>query len=99
MVQASLGCEIEVPTLGGPSKLKVPAGTQGGKIFKLKGKGFPSLRGHGLGDEEIRITVETPTHLSEKQTELLKQFAELSGDKVSPAANSFVNKVKKIFEK
>ena len=97
MVQAALGCEIEAPTLTGPAKLKVPAGTQHGRLFKLKGKGFPSLRGAGLGDEEIRILVETPSHLSDKQTELLKQFAELSGEKVNPATRTFMNKVKKIF--
>ena len=97
MVQAALGCEIEVPTLSGKSKLKVPAGTQNGRTFRLKGKGFPSLRGAGIGDEEIRIAVETPANLSEKQTELLRQFAELSGDKVNPATSSFVHKVKKLF--
>ena len=99
MVQATLGCEIEVPTLAGSAKLKVPPGTQNGKVFRLKAKGFPSLRGAGLGDEELHIVVETPTHLSEKQTELLKQFAELSGEKVSPATHTFMNKVKNIFSK
>ena len=99
MVQASLGCEIEVPTLAGPTALKIPAGTQNGRSFKLRGKGFPSLRGHGLGDEEIRIVVETPTQLSEKQMDLLRQFAAASGEKVNPKTSSFVNKVKNIFEK
>ena len=99
MVQASLGCEIEVPTLAGPTALKIPAGTQNGRSFKLRGKGFPSLRGHGLGDEEIRISVETPTQLSEKQMDLLRQFAAASGEKVNPKTSSFVNKVKNIFEK
>ncbi len=97
MVQASLGCEIEVPILTGTTQLKIPAGTQNGKKFKLKGKGFPSLRGHGMGDEEIRIVVETPTHLSDKQIELLKQFAAASGEKVNPATSSFMNKVKQLF--
>lgn len=96
MVQAALGCEIQVPTLKGMSLLKIPAGTQTGKSFKLKGKGFPSLRGAGTGDEEVRITVETPSRLSEKQAELLRQFADLSGEKVSPMSTGFLSKMKKI---
>jgi molecular chaperone DnaJ len=97
-VQAALGCEIEVPTLKGTSSLKIPAGTQTGRVFKLKGKGIASLNGHGIGDEEVRILVETPTHLSEKQKELLRQFAELSGEKVNPAVHSFIQKVKDLFK-
>lgn len=84
-VQAALGDEIEVPTLTGTAKLKIPPGTQTGKVFKLKGKGFQSLTGHGLGDEEIRVAVETPSHLTDKQKELLRQFAALSGEKGSRA--------------
>jgi molecular chaperone DnaJ len=98
--QAALGCEIEVPTLGGPAPLKIPAGTQGGKVFRLKGKGLASLKYPGdRGDEEIRIAVETPTHLSDKQKELLRQFAEISGDKVNPISAGFFGKVKEIFSK
>lgn len=96
LTQAALGCEVRVPTLKGPHLLKIPAGTQTGKTFRLKGKGFPSLRGAGIGDEEVRITVETPTHLNEKQQELLRQFAELAGEKVNPISSSFVQKVKKL---
>ncbi len=98
-VQAALGCEVEVPTLSGATALKVPAGTQTGKIFRLKGKGIVSLNGQGIGDEEVRILVETPTHLSEKQKDMLKQFAELSGEKVNPISNSFVQKAKRLFSK
>lgn len=96
-VQAALGAEIEVPTLVGTAALKIPAGTQGGKIFRLKGKGMQSLRGNGIGDEEVRIIVETPSHLSEKQKELLKQFVALSGEKINPISQSFSEKVKKLF--
>ena len=99
MAQAALGCEIEVPTLAGPAGLKIPAGTQNGRSFKLKGKGFPSLRGHGLGDEEIRVIVETPTQLTEKQAALLRQFAESTGEKVNPLSTSFLDKVKKALPK
>ncbi len=98
-VQATLGCEMEVPTLVGTTTLKIPAGTQTGRIFKLKGKGLPSLRGGGLGDEEIRVIVETPTHLTEKQKELLKEFASVSGEKVNPISRTFVEKMKKVFSK
>ena len=96
-VQAVLGAEVEVPTLAGTTALKIPAGTQSGRIFKLKGKGIQSLRGGGIGDEEVRIVVETPTHLSEKQKELLNQFAALSGEKINPISSSFSEKVKKLF--
>lgn len=99
MVQAALGLELEVPTLSGRASLKVPAGTQNGKSFRLKGKGFPSVRGHGHGDEEVRIRVETPTQLSDKQAALLREFAAATGEKVSPETSSFMKKVKKMFEK
>jgi molecular chaperone DnaJ len=98
-VQAALGAEIEVPTLVGTAPLKIPAGTQTGKVFRLKQKGLASLRGHGVGDEEIHIVVETPAHLTDKQKELLKQFAEISGEKINPATQGFVEKMKKLFSK
>jgi len=98
-VQASLGAEIDVPTLTGTTALKVPAGTQSGKVLRLKGKGIASVNGHGIGDEEVRIVVETPAHLSDKQKDLLKQFAGLSGEKVNPLSSSFGEKVKKLFGK
>ncbi len=73
--QAALGATIDVPTLDGPSKLKIPAGTQSGKVFRLKGKGVPSLQGNGRGDQHVRVFVETPTHLSREQRDLLERFA------------------------
>ena len=96
-VQAALGAEIDVPTLTGTTILKIPAGTQTGRVFKLKGKGLASLRDHGIGDEEIRVLVETPAHLNEQQKELLKQFAALSGEKVNPLSMTFAEKVKNLF--
>lgn len=75
--QAALGSEIEVPTLDGRVKLKVPAGTQPGKLFRLKGKGIRSLRGYGYGDELVRIMVEIPSRLSREQKELLRRFSSL----------------------
>ena len=78
-VQAALGDEIEVPTLHGKVKLKVPAGTQTGTKFRLRGKGIPNVRGRGIGDQHIIVKVITPTKLSERQKQLLQEFAEISG--------------------
>jgi molecular chaperone DnaJ len=91
--QAALGAAIDVPTLDGPTKLKIPAGTQTGKVFRLKGKGVPALQGGGRGDQHVRIFVETPTHLSKEQRELLEKFAEISGDETQPRAKGFWEKV------
>lgn len=76
--QAALGDEIEVPTLTERVKMKIPAGTQTGKYFRLKGKGVPKLRGIGNGDQHVKVTVVTPTNLTEEQKELLRQFGGLS---------------------
>jgi molecular chaperone DnaJ len=95
--QAALGTEIDVPTLGGSSKLKVPAGTQPGHVFRLKGKGFPHLRGQGTGDQLCRMIVEVPTKLTPKQKELLQEFERLSGEHATPIAKGFFDKVKEVF--
>jgi molecular chaperone DnaJ len=73
--QAALGDEIEVPTLNGRAKMKIPPGTQSGTIFRLKGKGMPSLRGLGRGDQHVRVIVQTPTKLNKRQKELLRELA------------------------
>ncbi|MFD1066334.1 molecular chaperone DnaJ [Oceanobacillus locisalsi] len=78
--QAALGDEIEVPTVHGKVKLKIPAGTQAGKTFRLKGKGSPNVHGRGHGDQYIKVKVMTPTNLSDKQKDLLRQFNELGGN-------------------
>ncbi len=79
--QAALGDEIVVPTLDGKAKMKIPPGTQNGHIFRLRGKGFPSLYTSGSGDQLVKIKVEVPTKLNEKQKELLREFADVSGEK------------------
>ncbi len=76
-VQAALGASIEVPTLEGTEKLKIPRGTQGGKTFRLKGRGVSRLRGHGRGDQIIETVVAIPTSLNRKQEELLREFERL----------------------
>jgi len=95
--QAALGTELEVPTLSGHEKLKVPAGTQPGHVFRLRGKGFPHLRGSGAGDQVCRIMVEVPTKLSSRQKELLKEFEGLSKGDGTPLTTGFFDKVKEIF--
>lgn len=96
-VTAALGGEIEVPTLGGNVSLKVPAGTQSGKVFRLKAKGIASVRGYGIGDERVTVKVETPTKLTARQKELLKEFEELSREDAHPISSGFWDKVKDIF--
>jgi molecular chaperone DnaJ len=81
MVEAALGTEVDIETVDGPVKLKIPAGTQSGKVFKLSGRGVPGLGGRPRGDHLVTITVETPTKLSAKQRELLEQFASDTGKK------------------
>jgi molecular chaperone DnaJ len=94
--QAALGSELRVPTLDGPAKVKVPAGTQSGQIFKLKGRGVPELNGYGRGDQLVRIVVETPRKLTAHQRDLLEQFAKSSGEEMHPLSKSFLDKVKAI---
>jgi molecular chaperone DnaJ len=92
--QAALGAEIEVPTLEGISKLKIPSGTPSGRIFFLKGKGIQRLGGHGKGDQIVRIYIDVPKKLTQKQKELLEEFAQINGDEV---AKSFKDKLKDLF--
>jgi molecular chaperone DnaJ len=96
--QAALGTEIEVPTLEGKVKLRIPAGTQSGKVFRLKGKGIVDLHGYGHGDQLVKIVVETPRRLTPRQRELLEEFAKLSGEDINhPMAKGFVDKLKEMF--
>jgi molecular chaperone DnaJ len=95
--QAALGAEIDVPTPHGKMKVKIPAGTQSGNVFRLKGKGAPDLRGYGHGDALVRVAVETPRKLSAKQRELLEEFAKVSGEEVHPISKGFFDKVKEMF--
>lgn len=80
MVKAALGCEVEIPTIHGSAKLKIPAGTQPGERFALKNEGVPSLRGKSPGDMIVEVQVQTPTKLNKQQKALLREFAEKSGD-------------------
>ncbi|WP_032092917.1 MULTISPECIES: molecular chaperone DnaJ [Pasteurellaceae] len=96
---AALGGEIEVPTLDGRLKVKIPAETQTGKLLRLRGKGVSSARGGYVGDLICKITVETPIKLNEEQKELLRKLGEsLDGKQHSPKSSSFLDGVKKFFD-
>ena len=96
-VIAGLGGEIDIPTLDGKTRLKIPAGTQSGRILKIRGKGVPSLHGYGRGDQLVKIIVETPENLNEKQKELLREFAKTLNEQVQPKSSGFFKKAKEMF--
>lgn len=96
-VQASLGDEISVPTLEGQAKLKVPEGTQSGTVLRMKSKGIPDVRGYGRGDQHVRISVVTPTRLTGKQKDLLREFARIEGQKPHSGEKGFFEKMKDAF--
>jgi len=95
--QAALGTEIKVPTLDGEETLEIPEGTQSGSIFRLRGKGIPSLNGKGRGDQFVTVNIETPTKLSREQKKLLEQFAEVSKIENKPLEKRILDRVKDIF--
>jgi molecular chaperone DnaJ len=106
LVQAALGAELEVPTLEGRVKLQIPEGTQPGKLLRLRGKGLSPLRPRSdpaqlkrlRGDLYVRILVEVPTKLSDRQRQLLEEFAAESGTELSSARKSFVDKLRELFD-
>jgi len=95
--QATLGAEIQVPTLDGPDNVMVPRGTQSGEMIRIKGRGMPDISGRGRGDELIEVVVETPRHLTPRQEELLREFAEIEHEQVSPRRKSFFEKLRDYF--
>ena len=92
--QAALGAEIEIPSLDGKTRLKVPSGTQSGKIFMVRNKGVPHLNGFGRGNELVRVVVWTPTHLSHEEKALFVKLAESRGNKPPAADRSFFEKLR-----
>jgi molecular chaperone DnaJ len=101
VVQAALGGEILVPTLEGRVELKIPAGTQNGRTFRMRGKGIAHLRGTGRGDQFVRVVVEIPTDLTPRQRELLKEFAALESDRSQkshyPLIDKFTQRLRELF--
>ena len=94
---AAIGGELEVPTLEGKSSIKIPAGTQGGTTFRLRGRGIKGLRSAGKGDLHVKVQVEVPSKLNGEQKEKLKEFSESIGAKNNPMQESFFEKAKKFF--
>ncbi len=97
-VKAALGGKAEMPTLTGTMSLNIPPGTQPGSKLRLKGKGIADVRGYGIGDQIVKITVEVPKKLTPKQKELLEEYASTCGEEVDPAGGGFFDKVKNMFE-
>lgn len=96
--QAALGCEIEVPTLGGRVAMKIPDGTQAGQKMKLRNKGITKLGGYGFGDQIITIHVETPTKLSKDQREIFQRLSEMEQNSSNPMTKGFFDRVKELFQ-
>ena len=101
MVSATLGGDIEAPTLdGGKTRVKVPAGIQSGKQLRLRGKGMPNIRGGSFGDLYIELNIETPVNLNETQKDLLREFEKsLLENSNNPKYSNFFSKVKSFWEK
>ena len=95
--QAALGDEVDVPTVHGKVKLKVPAGTQSGTVLRLRGKGAPRLRGSGMGDQHVTVRVVTPKHLTDKQREAMQIFANEAGTHVE-GEGTYFDKMKDAFK-
>jgi len=93
-VQAALGAELEVPTLDGRVKYSINEGTQTGSVFRLKNKGVPFIRGNGRGDQYVKVEIEVPKKLNDKQKAILKEFSEIRGDEVYEQRKSFFDKMK-----
>ncbi len=95
IADAALGTSIEIPTIdGGKAKIKIPAGTQSGKQFRLKSKGMPFMRGSGAGDLYVQVNTEVPISLNKEQKELLEKFREIENEKSNPSIKKFFQKAK-----
>lgn len=97
IAQATLGAEIEVPTVDGKEKLRIPPGTQSGKVMTLRARGVPRLRGSGRGDHHVIVNVETPTHLTSEQRKLFEQLAKSLGSEVHTQERGFWEQLRDFF--
>ena len=99
LADAALGTTVEVPTIdGGKAKVKIPAGTQNGKQFRLRGKGMPIIRNKNCGDLYIQATTEVPVSLTKEQKNLLEQFKKLEDTKTNPIIKDFIEKTKRFWK-
>jgi len=96
--QAALGAEVEAPTLEGRVRIRIPAGTEGGKVFRLRGHGVPDVRTNQKGDLYVKVQIAVPKKLSPRQEALLRQFADEAGDEVYPERSSFLDRAKKFWD-
>jgi len=96
--QAALGSRVEIPTLKGPEMLDIPSGTQHGEVFKLKGKGLPDVRSHRMGDELVQVLVEIPKKLTDRQKQLLREYAATEDGNALPQRKGFLDKLKDVFQ-
>jgi molecular chaperone DnaJ len=94
--KAILGAEIEVPTLHGKAKMKIPPGTQSHTVFRLKEKGVPDLHSNSIGDELVKVNVEIPGRLNAQQRRIIEDFARASGEETNDGSG-FTDKIKKVF--
>jgi molecular chaperone DnaJ len=95
--QAALGTELQIETLEGPAKIRIPEGTQSGREFKLRGKGVPHLNSHGKGDLIVEVRVATPSKLNKAQRELLRELSETLAVENTPTNRGLFEKMKEMF--
>jgi molecular chaperone DnaJ len=94
VAQATLGAEVEIPTVDGSMKLEIPPGTQPGKVIRLRAKGVPKLRGNGRGDQLVVINIEIPSRLNSEQRQIFEQLAQVLGSEVRPQERGFMDWLK-----
>jgi molecular chaperone DnaJ len=98
MTQAALGAHLAYETLDGVEDLVIPAGTQAGRVFRLRGRGIPHLEGRGRGDLLVQVAVETPTGLTAEQEDMLRQLADDRGESVAPPEKGFLGRIRSAFK-
>jgi molecular chaperone DnaJ len=96
IAQATLGAQVEVPTVDGPTELSIPSGIQPGKVLRMRGKGVPHLRGSGRGDQLVMVNVAIPNKISAEQRKLFEQLAETMGTDVQPRESGFLDKLREV---
>ena len=99
VTQAALGAEVDVPTMNGRVSMKVPAGTQSGTVFRVRGKGLADVHEGGSGDLLVRVTVETPTNLSGTQRRAVEELGKTLGDEAHPVRRSFLTTLKEMLKR